>query len=125
MQLLNFKNLHPFLNSVFLLIIITMPICSCQVYNTNSMDSVKYGAMSFSSVLQSKCTPCHNYYALTASELIAEGLVVAGNPSESLLFSSIIGSNVGGNETMPPASASAGQLTDDEIQLLETWINSL
>lgn len=114
-----------FLNQFFLLIVLCISLTSCQVYNSSSQDSIKYSTLSYSTILQNKCTPCHNFYAQSSTDLINSGLLVPGDPSNSPLFSRIIGSGVGGSEDMPPSSSSSGTLSDSEIKIIQDWISAL
>jgi len=99
---------------------------SCQVYNSSSNDSIQYmsDGTPFGDakvIFAIKCTPCHNYYTRTQQDLIDSGLVVAGDRFSSLIFSRLKGSNVGGVENMP----NDGQLSDDELEKIKIWIESI
>lgn len=98
-------------------------LCGCQVYNSSTNDQYQYSSdgTDFGNakvVFAMKCTPCHNYYLKTQQELITAGLFSPGDIYTSELYTRLKGSSVGGQEDMP----ANGQLSDEEIQSIRTWI---
>lgn len=105
---------------IIVLFMISFYAVGCQVNNSNSGDDVKFsdGAQG---IFQNRCSQCHGYGSYDNARFISEGLVVAGNPAGSPLFSRLRGSAVGGLENMPPT----GDITSDEVALIRTWIEGL
>lgn len=112
--------------SCFLILAFTSAmLSSCQVYNSSTNDQYQYSSdgTPFGDakvVFAMKCTPCHNYYLKSQSELLTDGLYSSGDIYSSEIFSRLKGSNVGGQEDMP----ANGQLSDEEIEIVRTWIES-
>lgn len=97
----------------------------CQVYNSSTNDQYQYSSdgTPFGDakvVFAMKCTPCHSYYLKTQDQLETDGLFSPGDIYSSEIFSRLKGSSVGGQEDMP----ANGQLSDDEIETIRTWIES-
>lgn len=102
-----------------------LSLSSCQVYNSSTNDQYQYSSdgTPFGDakvVFAMKCTPCHNYYLKSAADFKSDGLYSAGDIYSSEIFSRLKGSNVGGQEDMP----ANGQLSDEEIETIKTWIES-
>ena len=102
-----------------------------QTENSNSADD-SYGGgtpefVAAKSVLRTNCTTsCHQHQFETQSEaeLIAQGYIIAGDPSGSSLYYRIKGSTGG------PGGASKDMPTDKEISnsdltIIEDWILSI
>lgn len=112
--------------SCFLILAFVSAVLSgCQVYNSSTNDQYQYSSdgTPFGDakvVFAMKCTPCHNYYLKSQSELLSDGLFSSGDIYSSEIFSRLKGSNVGGQEDMP----ANGQLSDEEIEIVRTWIES-
>jgi uncharacterized membrane protein len=105
------------------LLLVSTVLSGCQVYNSSTNDQYQYSSdgTPFGDakvVLAMKCTPCHSYYLKSQSELQADGLFSPGDIYTSEIFSRLKGANVGGQEDMP----ANGQLSDEEIDLIRTWI---
>ncbi len=105
-------------------------LCSCQAAyvrvgrpGSNFDPSVMLGASAefgpANLVFKQKCSSCHPSFAnFTEAQWIASGNIVPGNPEQSLVFSVLKNSNVGGAESMPPAMT----LLDVELQAIRNWI---
>lgn len=100
-------------------------LSGCQVYNSSTNDQYQYSSDGTlfgdaKVVFSMRCTPCHNYYLKTQAQLQVDGLFSPGDIYTSELFSRLKGSSVGGQENMP----ANGQLSDEEITTIRTWIES-
>jgi hypothetical protein len=97
----------------------------CQIHNDSSQDDVIYSGGDIESqarrVLATSCTPCHSFYQDTKIQLIANDIIVEGDPESSELILRLRGSALGGSEDMPPTGAIALK----DIQILKDWITSL
>lgn len=109
-------------------------LSSClQTENSNSLDADNYAPvttdggesdefLAAKQVLSTNCSSCHAYHNQSEDQLIAAGVVVAGDPEGSALFyrlSNSTGSN--GPKNMPPT----GALVDSDIQIIFDWIDTL
>lgn len=121
---------------VLLLLLFLICLSSCEDYNSNSADKIKYsnepqseeaGDPNFApafAIIQSRCISCHsgfhnNWAAYTSDEQwINSGLVHRGDPDNSHFIKRIINSGQAG-ANMPQG---AGALPDAEYQLLRKWI---
>ncbi len=75
-------------------------------------------------VMAAKCTSCHyhDYHTKTEQQLLDQGLVVPGDPENSLIYYRLTGSaGPGGPKNMPQDVA----LTAGELATMVTWINSI
>ena len=108
-------------------------IASCQNYNSNSGDAVKYGTTTVSGssefqaafgVIKNRCASCHSNYHAEWGTLTTEqqwkdrALVVPGYPSSSTLVTRI--KNYGGD--MPQDS---GNIPDAEYTAITNWVTNL
>lgn len=111
-------------------------LSSCEDYNSNSADKIKYsnepqseqaGDPNFApafAIIQSRCISCHsgfhnNWATYTSNEKwINSGLVHRGDPDNSTLIKLIINSGQAG-ANMPQG---AGAIPDAEFQTLRKWI---
>ncbi len=122
--------------AIFLLLSFLM-YTSCDEYNSNSADRLKYGGdpqqevdtgdANFSAafpIIQQKCISCHsgdhnNWAGYTSDEKwLNSGLINRGDPDNSSFIKRIINSG-GPNANMPEG---LGALPDSEYQLLRKWI---
>lgn len=100
-----------------------------QTENSSSGDSgpTAVGSPEFiaaSNMMARKCTSCHYhvYHTRTEAQLIAQGLVVPGDPEASEIYYRLTGSSgPGGPKDMPDD----GPLTPTEMAIMVTWINSI
>jgi len=124
---------------MFPLISILFLLASCEDYNSNSADKLKYsnepqqeesGDPNFQpafAVIQSRCISCHsgfhnNWATYTSNEKwLNSGLVLRGDPDNSRLIRVIINSGQAG-ANMPQG---AGAIPDSEYQLLLKWITEI
>lgn len=75
-------------------------------------------------IMNSKCISCHKSYSYNTSEdWIKSGLVVAGMPSASVLYTSLRGADAKGSHDMPPLDSP--QITPDEVSIIYDWIKNL
>ena len=65
---------------------------------------------------------CHSFQSLSETELISSGRVVVGDPLNSSIYYRLIGSEGSGIKNMP---LTGGSLTDDELDLIYTWIQEM
>lgn len=71
-------------------------------------------------VMQTKCFQCHQWSAYkTSAQWVSAGLVIAGNSSGSEVYTIL--KNNGGN--MPPDPIA--QLTSDEVNSIQVWIDGI
>jgi hypothetical protein len=129
---MRWKFVSPFLIAGTKLIAVVMAaLClSClQSYNSSSQDSKRYRSLqgeekfiAAMKVVYNKCLDCHAYsdYA-TKADWIASGLVIPGDLENSILFSRLKGSGVGGLEDMPQS----GVLSQQELTTIRTWIQTM
>lgn len=119
------------------LFLILLSLFSCDEYNSNSADRLKYGTgpqqevaegdpnfSSAFSVIQQRCISCHsgthdtwNRYS-SDDQWINSGLVHRGDPDNSPLIKRIINTGISGSN-MPQGM---GAIPDSEYQLLRKWI---
>lgn len=116
---------------------ILLILSSCEDYNSNSADKIKYsnepqseqeaGDPNFApafAIIQSRCISCHsgfhnNWATYTSDDKwINSGLVHRGDPDNSHLITRIFNSGQAG-ANMPQG---AGALPDAEFQTLRKWI---
>lgn len=117
-------------------LLILLLLSSCEDYNSNSADKIKYsnepqseeaGDPNFGpaiAIIQNRCISCHsgfhnNWAAFTSDDMwINSGLVHRGDPDNSTLIKRIINSGQAG-ANMPQG---AGAIPDAEFQTLRKWI---
>jgi hypothetical protein len=117
-----------FLLTILLLFILS----SCgQDYNSNYNDRGTYADIGIPSgtplynsyvIMQNKCFSCHGSQwqeYKTSDDWVNAGLIVKGNFNNSQIKLSL--KNFGGSMPKDPASP----LTNDEVDTLRTWVNSL
>ncbi|MFZ4404160.1 MAG: hypothetical protein ACOYOK_08675 [Pseudobdellovibrionaceae bacterium] len=107
-----------------ILLTVLWTLGGCQVYNSSSGDVVKFSDGA-TAIFQNKCSQCHSYGSQTTDQLVSAGLIVKGDPTSSLIYQRIRGSNVGGAENMPPSGTSTGDVTTEELDIIKTWIEGL
>lgn len=113
---------------------ISIALNSClQTENSSSSDANTYGGLDPANpsdvlfadakeVWRVNCTPCHAFNGLSKDELVAAGLVVAGDPLNSKIYYRMRNSaSSNGPRNMPPS----GSLTSGDIQVVSDWISSL
>jgi hypothetical protein len=125
---------------VILIILAGVLLTSCDEYNSNSADKIRYGenteeevnsgdpnfAPAFA-IIRTKCISCHsgdhnNWAAYTDDDKwIASGLVHRGDPDNSSFITRIINSGHPG-ANMPEG---LGALPDSEFQILRKWISEM
>lgn len=123
----------------FALISCLFILSSCEDYNSNSADKLKYsnepqqeqtGDPNFApafSVIQNRCISCHsgfhnNWAAYTSNERwLNSGLIQRGDPQNSSLIKVMFNSGQAG-ANMPLGS---GAIPDAEYQLLLKWITEI
>lgn len=123
---------------LFLSLSLTFISAGCgNVLNSNSFDEALYGAtpssgtaefLAAKDILDSKCINCHTgFHASWASwdeaDYITFGRVVAGDPSNSTVYTKIRGNEFDGAGNMPEAPAP--DLTAGELLIIRTWIESI
>ncbi len=112
--------------------ILGLSSCLVQTYNSVSNDDRRYAQpvldsrsvwfQKSSAVLRLQCSGCHKDFATMSEEQwVSSRRVVPGSPETSPMFSRVRGSQVGGQENMPPATS----LSREEIQVLRDWIINL
>jgi hypothetical protein len=110
---------------IFLGILMGILFTGCQIHNDSSQDDTLYAGGDIESqarrVLATSCTPCHSFYQDTTIQLIANDLIVEGDPESSELILRLRGSGLGGSEDMPPT----GAISLKNIQILKDWISSI
>lgn len=121
------------LRSLFLVISITaLSGCNDLVQNSNSNDEAFYsndfiGGVNFKAIaptLVQKCAGCHQEYAgYSEIEYEAAGLVVQSNPGASQLYYRLSNSPIVGPQPRNMPQGGGAAFTDEELQLLEDWIN--
>lgn len=117
----------PFIN----LILFSGVLMGCmQTQNSSSGDAQYYGDSSISpefasarAIFAENCTPCHQFYSQSESQLISQGLVVGGDSAHSPIYYRLKGSALTslGNQDMP----TNGTLTSDQIEEIKTWIDQI
>lgn len=127
---------------LFILIITLFFISSCEDYNSNSADKIKYsnqpqaeeggngGDPNFApafAVIQNRCVSCHsgfhnNWATYTSNEKwLNSGLIHRGDPDNSTLIKRTINSGQAG-ANMP---LGFGAIPDAEFETLRTWITNI
>jgi len=73
--------------------------------------------------MKSACLSCHgNFNYATDAKWVSSGLVVAGNPGGSKLFTYLKGNGISGSKAnMPPS----GSLASDQVNAVKTWIQGI
>ena len=120
---------------VILSFLVCFFLSSClQTENSNSQDASLYGTPTtggeitlYSQVQEvfiASCSGsgCHSFQSLSETELISSGRVVVGDPLNSSIYYRLIGSEGSGIKNMP---LTGGSLTDDELDLIYTWIQEM
>lgn len=105
-------------------------LISCQDYNTNSFDRTRYGnpvGEGPAKIIQNKCINCHSgehdsWAGLTDAQWVATGLVIPGDPDNSLFIKRIYNTGISGVSNMP---IGGGALPNDEYQALKDWIQNI
>jgi uncharacterized membrane protein len=117
----------------FLIAVFLASCSSCgfvQTENSYAGDELIYGSLAqgraefvdFKFVLLDECSQCHSeFLGYSETQWQDLGLVVAGDSINSTLFRRIKGSNVGGDEDMPPS----GSLDKDDVDTVKEWIDTL
>lgn len=124
---------------LFLLSLFMLMFMSCEDYNSNSADKIKYsnepqqeetGDPNFApafAVIQNRCISCHsgfhnNWATYTDNEKwLNSGLIIRGDPDNSRLIKLTINSGQAG-ANMPQGG---GAIPDAEFQLLRKWISEI
>ena len=93
-----------------------------QTENSNSSDAFITDESDPRSILQQNCASCHDYHKRSDENLVASGLVVAGNPEGSQIYFRLIGSQgAQGPKNMPLS----GALSPSSVQRIYEWIQDL
>ncbi|MGE0527984.1 MAG: hypothetical protein AB7G93_16900 [Bdellovibrionales bacterium] len=93
-----------------------------QTENSNSLDASTYGGDAARSVVGTNCSSCHAFHTQSNEELIASGLIVAGDSQNSKLYYRLSGSDgPNGPKNMP----TGGALSSTDLQTIKNWIDSL
>lgn len=109
---------------VFIISFMSVFSISCvQTQNSSVRDEISYATLGITSILATNCSGCHpDYHTQTSNQLIANGLVVAGNPENSKLYYRLTGSlGSNGPKNMPMGSS----LTADDVAQVREWIQGL
>jgi len=73
-------------------------------------------------VIKRNCSSCHDYYLeMSEEQWVESNLVTPSSPAQSRIYSAIRGSNVGGDEDMPPKKS----ISKDDLETVKTWIHDL
>lgn len=115
---------------IFLSSTALLPAC-LQTENSSSQDGSAYGDSTGSgseeflaarAVLVANCTGCHIYHALTEEQMLASGVIVAGDSEGSELYYRTQGSSgSGGPKDMPQGSS----ISATDVAKIATWIDSI
>ncbi len=99
-----------------------------EIENSSTHDANTYGQVSNPLFAEAKeifrvnCTPCHQYQGVSEDLLVSSGLVIAGDAQNSQIYYRLRNSaSSNGPKNMP----TWGSLTSNDIQTIETWINSM
>jgi uncharacterized membrane protein len=115
------------------LVVASAALISCKVQTDNSVngDATVFGVAApvgsnlfeqVNGIVQQNCATCHNAFpSYSQEQWIANGYVVAGDPTASLMFQKIRGAIPGGSGDMPQG----GQLSASEISTIQNWIESI
>jgi|GEM_PF-5529600 len=117
-----------------LLSLITFSGCNGLVQNSNSNDEDFYsndfeGGLNFKAIaptLVQKCASCHHhqeYAGYSEVDYLDAGLLVENNPGASQLYYRLSNSPIVGPKPRNMPQGGGAAFTDQEIQLLEDWIN--
>lgn len=92
-----------------------------QTENSNSQDSTVWGTGGARAVIATHCAQCHDYHTLSNSDLVGQGLVVAGDPENSQLYYRILGSDGSrGPKNMPQG----GSMSQGDRDTIKAWIQT-
>lgn len=110
---------------ISLILLVATPILYFRSNNsfklTNSTSSTPE-FKEFRKVIKRNCSSCHDYYLkMDEKEWVQSNLVTPSSLEQSRIYSSIRGSNVGGDEDMPPKVS----ISKDDIETIKTWIHGL
>lgn len=101
---------------------------ACQTENSSSLDESTYGSAegafgAAKTVMGLSCGgSCHQFHTLTEAQLIAQGLIVAGDAEGSAIYYRIAGSaGPSGPKNMPPG----GALSQGDLDKIKTWIDGI
>lgn len=94
-----------------------------QTQNSSVRDETSYGTMGIAAILATNCSSCHpDYHTQTSDQLIANNLVIAGDPENSKLYYRLTGSGgIQGPKNMPMGNS----LNASDVEQIRLWIESL
>lgn len=105
-------------------------VACVQTENSSTLDESNYGDSTGSAEFlaartifaQNCANGCHGFHGFSEAELIAQGLVIAGNPENSPIYYRIRGSSgSNGSKNMPPS----GSLQAADLTAISTWIQNI
>lgn len=114
------------MRTLFVITLLMMPTACMQTQNSNSLDKDTFGNAgglfgAAQTIMGTNCTPCHDYGTRSEVQLIASGLIVAGDPENSKLYYRLNGS---GGSKGPKNMPQNGSLSDTQIEAIRDWILS-
>ncbi len=127
------KMMKTWMKSLFLILSVSaLSGCNDLVQNSNSNDEAFFsndfvGGLNFKAIapaLVQKCASCHQEYAgYSEQEYLDAGLIVQSSPATSQLYYRLSNSPVVGPQPRNMPQGGGAAFTDEELQLLEDWIN--
>jgi mono/diheme cytochrome c family protein len=106
------------------LILPLLYLVSCQTENSSTLDASTFagGAGAVQSIFAQHCTGCHSYQAMSVSDMVAAGLLVKGDPSNSPIYYRLIGAASGaGPHDMPQ---SGGALNASDVAAIQDFVQN-
>ncbi len=119
------------MKNILLLICTCLLSTACLYETSNSGDEGIYGGdpafAAAKAVISTNCGNCHgDWLNYSEAEMIADGLIVAGDPVSSSMVYRLNGStppSLDGNPKNMPLGG--GALSTDDIAIIETWISGV
>lgn len=102
-----------------------LAMSACQTENSSTLDAANYGGVSGTSsavvaIFSQHCTPCHQFQAMSANDLVATGYMIKGDPDNSVLYNSLKGSSSpSGSKDMPQG---ASPLAASDLSIIRDFI---
>lgn len=110
-------------------VILPLILGSCvQTENSNSQDKDTYSDIGGNpdfvasrAIFAQSCANCHLYHTMSEDQMVADGVLVKGDPASSKIYYRLTGSTSGpGTKNMP----TGGALPVSDLNQIETWITN-
>ncbi|WP_044557686.1 c-type cytochrome [Halobacteriovorax marinus] len=108
--------------SIFIALLLIYLLSPTQKFTKKNIEVNSITFREYRDVIKRNCSSCHDYYLeMSEEQWVESNLVTPSSPAQSRVYSAIRGSNVGGDEDMPPKKS----ISKDDLETVKTWIHDL